>query len=158
MAFVYRRSRAGGQGDEAREKQGRAKLTDFPWALILISAVPVCLLACYLTFIAPVRLRGLAGADVPFPAATEFLADVSRWCEGHPFEAWLIALGLLAGGFVLPVPTGKYYIALTIAAALTLGYSYYSLSAPVDRLLKGVQDSRLPERSSTDRLRPQPRR
>src|SRR5262245_29511732 len=138
MAIVYGRSRSG-QDDGAPEKRSTAKLTDFPWMLLLIAAVPVGILWCYLTYLAPPRLPGLAGAQVSIQAATQFFVDVSRWCDKYPIEATLIALGFLVGGFILPVSPGKYYLVLTIVATLTLGFSYYCLSVPVDRLLEGIQ-------------------
>jgi len=126
---------------EPQRKRRPTKLTAFPWALVAMAAAPVGLLAYYSTVVAPPKVEVMAGLNVPFPVATEFLVAACRWCGENPAQVALIALGLLAGGIVLPVPAGRYYIALTVTAALALGFTYWSISAPVERLLKQVQEN-----------------
>jgi len=106
----------------------------------------------YMTLVAPSLVDSLEGVEVPFPAATAFLAEACRWCGKNPYTAALIALGAVAGGVLPLIPSRHYYIALTVVASLALGFTYYSISAPVDRLMKQVKDNLPEERKIPDFL------
>lgn len=130
------------QGDDAEERRKRPVLSNLlPWPLVLMAAVPVLLAVYYLTMVGPREAHLLAAVDVPLPGATKFLGDVCVWCGKNPIKVVLMGIGLLMGGLLSSLLAARYYIFLTILVSLGLGFTYYAVSAPVDRLIKAVKES-----------------
>ena len=122
-----------------------------PWARVALAAAPVALAVYYLTQVAPTEVPTLNTLDTPFPAVTQRLAEVSLWCAARPWSTAFIGLGLLVLGAILPIDRDRYYTRLAIVVGLLLGFTYYSISAPIERLLEGVRQT-LPE----ERMLPDP--
>ncbi len=80
---------------------------------------------------------------MPYPAATRFLEEVCSWCGEHRWEVALIGVGLLASGlaFRFLIAAERYYVVLAALVSLTLGFTYLSISAPIDRLINAVEES-----------------
>jgi hypothetical protein len=140
------RKRAARSGPPAPEVTAKrfSRLRSLPWRPLGLAAAPLALLATYLAVVAPAKVAGLEGVEVPYPEATDLLVELSLWCHGHPVELVIICLGILVPGMVLTRLARRYYTVLAIAATLTLGFGWYTISAPVDRLLQDVKDS-IPE-------------
>ena len=123
----------------ARSKGNR--FTHFPWGAFVVAAIPVALATFYLTRVAPDLVPLPEGIKVPFPELTAALETACAWCGENQGTAWGIAGGLLAAGCLFRVTIARYYVALAIVAALGLGLTWYSISAPVDRVIKSVEDN-----------------
>jgi len=130
------------QGDDEQERKKKSTFSNLlPWPLVLMAAVPVALAVYYLTMVGPTEARVLSAADVPLPAATKFLGDMCDWCGKNRIKVVLMGAGLLMGGLLSSLLAARYYIWLTVLVSLGLGFTYYSVSAPVDRLIKAVKES-----------------
>jgi len=116
----------------------RAGLRWKPFASALIA---VGLLVFYLTRVAPSLIPVPPGIRVPCPQATAVLEDVCAWCGDHQGYVVLMAAGLLAAGFLRPLSAARYFVYVAIFSSLALTFTYFSISAPIDRLLKAVQDN-----------------
>ena len=104
-----------------------------------ISAIPIGILAVYTTLITPDLIPLPRSLNVPFPAATRFLESVCKWCGEHPWHVLGIGAALLLPGILFRFMARRYYIWLTIIMTLTLGFTYISISAPIDRLFNEVE-------------------
>jgi hypothetical protein len=125
------------------------RFTRYPWGHLAMAAVPVGLGAWYMAGVAPALVPLPAGMKVPYPLLTGALEEAAAWSGGHP--AWVagIGVGLLAAGTLFRVSAARYYAALAIVVSAALGIAWYSISAPVDRLIHSVEeeiprDSRVP--------------
>ena len=140
------------EGPAAGRPGGGLSFVDFPWARLLLAAVPLAVVAYYLTDVAPGQLPLPDGVKAPFPALTEALEEFCPWCGENAGMVWGAAAALLGAGFLLQVVrvnVGMYYLGLALAATLAFALGWYSISAPVDRLLKSVED-RLPRGAPKD--------
>lgn len=122
-----------------------------PFAFALIA---LGLLIYYLTRVAPSLVPVPPGTKVPYPRATEVLEYVVDWCESHQGSVLWIGAGLLAAGFLRPLSAARYFVYVAVLSSLVLIFAYLSISAPVDRLFKAVQDNlpkdrRIPSYSET---------
>ncbi len=132
-----------------REKKKRAQKkpqrrgSSLRWKFILLAALPIALSVYYLAWVAPTLVPLPPGVKVSYPAATRFLEEVCSWCGEHRWEVALIGLGLLASGFAFRflIAAERYYIALAALVSVALGFTYLSISAPIDRLIKAVEES-----------------
>jgi hypothetical protein len=124
-----------------KKKKPESRFTNFPWKLLLAAAAPLILLACYLTMVAPDLVPIPEGVKVPFPALTDLLEQVCAWSGKNAGTVWGFAGGLLAAGCLFKVSIGRYYVLLLLVASLCLGVTWYSISAPIDRLMNSVEDN-----------------
>lgn len=113
------------------------------WGLLILSALVTALLVYYLTRVAPSLVPVPEGVTVPFPAATRWLEQVCVWCGQHPDRVTLAALALLILGAIFR--NGSYNVWLLSLVSLALAFSYFSISAPIDRFLYKIENT-LPER------------
>jgi hypothetical protein len=122
-------------------KRDESRFTHFPWGFLLAAAVPVGLAAYYLTQVAPGLVPLPEGAKVPFPDLTATLEVIIGWSGQNP--EWVFGIGgaLLAAGCLFRVAIARYYAVLAVAASVALGLTWYSISAPVDRLIRSVEDN-----------------
>lgn len=104
-----------------------------------ISAVPIGILAVYTTLIAPDLIPLPRSLNVPFPTATRFLESACKWCGENPWHVLGIGAALLLPGILFRFMARRYYLWLTIIMTLTLGFTYISISAPIDRLFNEVE-------------------
>jgi hypothetical protein len=81
------------------------------------------------------------GMKLPFPALTQALEPVCQWCGKNP--EWVFGIGtvLLFPGLMMKINYSRYYMTLALAVTMTLGLTWYLISAPVDRLIKNVEDN-----------------
>lgn len=118
---------------------------------LLVAGIPIALAAYYLTRVAPALVPLPEGIELPFPAATRVLERTIAWCGKNPERVLAIAGGFLGAGALLRFRFQRYYLMLGLITALSLAFTYYSISAPVDRLLKNVKDN-IPQREVPDYL------
>ena len=113
------------------------------WRPLLIAAIPVALSAYYLSWVAPDLLPAPPDVRVPFPWASEFLQKVCSWCGRNRLEVVLMGTGLLAPGILcrMAARRERYCLRLAIVCSLALGFAYFNVSAPVDRLDKAVDEA-----------------
>lgn len=104
-----------------------------------ISAIPIAILVLYLTVIAPGLVPVPRSVKVPFPAATRFLEQVVDLCAHNPWHVLGIGASLLLPGILFRFMDNRYYVWLAVVMTLTLGFVYISISAPIDRLMHGVE-------------------
>jgi hypothetical protein len=130
-----------------------SRFSAFPLRRFALALVPAALLAWYLGWLAPDLVPVPPGVKVVYPALTHILEEVAPWCGKHQVETVAIACGVLALGLLSRFSMGRCYTVLAVALWLALGLSYYSLSAPVDRLLKAVEDQ-LPKDQRVPSSRP----
>lgn len=114
----------------------------FPWKLVLLAAAPLGLSWYYLTMVAPAEVPVPEGVQVPLPDVVPYLEAMVLWCAAHPLPVACMGLALLAAGPFFN--TTRYYIILAVVASLFLGFTYLNVSAPIERLLRSVQE-KLPE-------------
>ncbi len=126
-----------------------------PWKLVAFAAIPVALSVYYLGWVAPDAIPVPEGVRVPFPALTKWLERVVGWCSRNRLDVVLIGGGVLLGGVLLRFlhVEERYYVWVSILAGAMLLVTYFSVSAPIDRLLKSVeddiQDNRVPSHNRT---------
>ncbi len=136
------------------QTRDRKKKTSFrravPWGRLLGAAAVLALTVYYLTQTAPTLVPLPEGVNVPFPAATEALEKACAWC-GENFKAVAGVAGflLLFGLFC----DKSYYTTLIVIACLGLGFTYISISAPIDRLLHSVDGTLNQEREFPDYMK-----
>ncbi len=125
------------------QKKSQRRGPSLPWKFILLAALPISLSVYYLAWVAPTLVPVPPGVNVPYPAATRFLEEVCSWCGRHRWEVALIGLGLLASGFAfrLLIAAERYYVVLAALVSLALGFTYLSISAPIDRLINAVEEA-----------------
>jgi hypothetical protein len=122
----------------------------YPWKLVLLAAAPVGLSWLYLTNVAPAEVPVPQHVKVPFPAVLPYLEGMILWCAEHPFPVACIGLALLAAGPFFN--TTRYYIGLAIVVSLSLGFTYLNVSAPIERLLRAVEEKMPEDRQLPDYL------
>jgi hypothetical protein len=141
---------------QKKQKSKSAGLSGiFPWKLVLLAAAPLGLSWYYLTMAAPAEVPVPDGVDVPFPAVLPYLEDMVLWCAAHPIPVACMALALLAVGPFFN--TTRYYIGLAVVVSLFLGFTYLNVSAPIERLLRSVEE-KLPEDRKLPDYLPAPRK
>ncbi len=129
------------EGSSAR-KPARAGLRyQVPWGYLLLAGIPLSLSAYYLTQVAPDLVPIPQGVKVPFPILNQVLEPVCVWSGENP--QWILGIGglLLLAGLLFRVSISRYYVTLAVTTTLALGLTWYSISAPVDRLIKNVEDN-----------------
>ena len=116
------------------------RFVHFPWKRLLVAAVPTALAACYMAEVAPGLVPLPAGTNPPFPVLTSFLEKACGWCGEN--RGWVYGIGaaLLAAGCAFRIAIGRYYAFLAIAMTLALALLWYSISAPIERLIRSVED------------------
>ena len=112
---------------------------------LALPLVPLALAVWYLGWEAPELVPLPEGAKVPFPAAVGFLETVCEWCGGHHSGLLWIAGGLLVAGFVVRFFLPRYFLILAVVTSLFAGFTWYTISAPVERLINNVEEN-LPKR------------
>ena len=113
----------------------------FPWKCILLAAIPVGLAAYYLTQVAPGIVPLPPDMVVPFPALTDAMEGICAACGRNPETVYAVAAGLLLAGCFIRYADVRYYVMLAVVVSLGLALTWYSISAPMDRLLKSVEDN-----------------
>jgi len=132
------------------------RIARYPWVHVLLAALPLALAAWYLTAVAPGLIPLPPGIDVPFPRVTGALCEACTWCgENQPY-VWGGAGALLLAGVLFRLSRIRYYAVLALVSSLALGFTWYSISAPVDRLIRSVEaqlpkDERVPPAPSSQR-------
>jgi hypothetical protein len=106
--------------------------------------------------VAPAEVPVPAGVKVPFPAVVPHLEAMVLWCAEHPLPVACIALAMLAAGPFFN--TTRYYIILAVVASLSLGFTYLSISAPIERLIRAVEEKIPEDRQLPDYLPPAKKR
>ena len=114
------------------------------WGCFLVAAGVTSLLAYYLAWVAPALVPVPPGVKVPYPAATRFLEGVCAWCGQHELVVASIGAALLVPGILSRWSGPRYHMWLAVLLGCALGFSYLSISAPLDRLVERVK-SALPE-------------
>jgi hypothetical protein len=112
---------------------------------VVACAASLILAVYYLAWVAPGLVPLPPGTKVAFPLATRVLEALCEWCGRSRMEVVGIAAGLLGAGFLLRLFFRNYFYTLAIGVALLLGFTWYSISAPVDRLIHSVEEN-LPKR------------
>ena len=127
------------------QKKPQRRGPSLPWRFILLAALPIALSVYYIAWVAPTLVPVPPGVSVPYPAATRFLEEVCSWCGEHRWEVALIGLGLLASGFAFRflITAERYYVVLAALVSIALGFTYLSISAPIDRLIKAVEGAEI---------------
>jgi hypothetical protein len=128
-------------GAPARKPSRRGRLAHVPAGYLAVAAIPLGLLAYYLTSVAPDLFPFPEGMKVPFPALSGALEPVCEWCGKNPEWVYGLAAALVLAGFLFPVFYPRYYTGLAVTTAICLGLCWYLISAPVDRLIKNVEDN-----------------
>jgi hypothetical protein len=151
MAAVANRTRK----DEETDRAGRKRV---PLSLpgkgrLSLVLAPVALAWYYLTQVAPALVPISPDLKVPFPAVMPYLEAAATWSGAHPGWAAAIAAALLLPGLLLPLALPRYFLWLGICVSLCLGFTYYSLSAPVENLIDSVEEN-VPRRELPDYLSP----
>ena len=134
-----------GEKQEERKGQGQARVGDavravLPRKSLIVTSIPLGLLVLYLTVIGPSNLPLPANLEPSFPAATRVLSDVCVWCAANWLWVVVGAVALLFGNVLVRLQPSRYYGWLTIVSALALCFTYYSVSAPIERLFKAVKE------------------
>jgi len=142
------------ESDNAERPKNATRFTFFPWRRLGIASVPVALLTFYLTQVGPGLVPVPPGVKMAFPPLTHFLEDVSTWCGDNALIVVGVAAILLMAGVLFKISSGRYYLHLTVIASILLVVTYYSISAPIDRLLKAVEDEIPKDRRVPDYQRP----
>jgi hypothetical protein len=114
------------------------------WGFFLIAAGVTSLLAYYLAWVAPALVPVPPEVKVPYPAATRLLEGVCVWCGAHRIVVASIGAALLVPGFFTRWMGPPYHLKLSILLGCALGFSYISISAPLDRMVEAVK-SALPD-------------
>lgn len=121
------------------------------WGLLLIATGVTSLLVYYLAWVGPTLVPVPAGLKVPYPEATRFLESVCIWCGTHRIVVALIGAALLVPGLTPWFGPG-YHLWLSILLGCALGFTYISISAPLDRMVEQVKSSLPDERVVPDFL------
>jgi hypothetical protein len=132
------------EGDEEKKKKKKGALVPSRWELLAI-VVPLGFAVYYLGWVAPDLVPLPAGAKVPYPEATHLIEEVCAWCGANQSMLLVMAGGLIGTGMLLRLVVPNYFYLLSIVVTLFVGFAWYSISAPVDRLIHNVEDS-IPKR------------
>jgi hypothetical protein len=133
------------QGEEKKGKKKTA-VPPFPSPLELLFAVPPLALAVwYLGWVAPDLVPLPEGTKVPFPAATGFLEQFCDWCGANQSLLVAFAVVVFMTGLFIRFFVPRYFYFLSIVLFLFVGFVWYSISAPVDRLIHDVEEN-IPKR------------
>lgn len=128
---------------EEDPKPRRARAVIVAWKHFIWAAAFIGLSFVYLTQVAPGAVPLPEDVKVPFPAATKVLEGVCAWCGENATTVAILGLVLLVPGLFPRFTASKerYYTRLAILVALALGFTYISISAPIDRLIHAVEKS-----------------
>jgi len=134
-------------------QKNATRFTFYPWKRAFIAAIPIAFSIYYLAWVAPSLIPVPAGVKVAFPALTHLFEGVCAWCGTHRAEVIGIGAALLLAGALFRFSASKYYLALAVVVTLGLAVTYYSISAPIDRLMRAVEsnlpkDNRIPDAKS----------
>ena len=127
-----------------------------PWKPLLFAGIPAALAWYYIVVAAPREIPVPPGLKVPFPELLPYLENIVVWCSEHDWITGGIAVGLVANTFFANRPT-RCAIIQGILVLLFTGFMYISISAPVERLMRAVQQNLPEDRQLPDYL-PPPRR
>ena len=131
---------------EERKKKRKKTIPPFPTPLeFLVSVGTLGLGVWYMGWVASGQVPVPPGTKVPFPQATAFLEAVCTWCGENQSLVVAAAVGLFVTGLFLRFLIPKYFYAMAIAVGLFTGFTWYSISAPVDRLIHNVEEN-IPKR------------
>lgn len=125
----------------APKKRTRAPL--IPWKPFVYTGIPAAIAWYYLAIAAPKQIPVPAGLEVPFPEVIPHLEILCAWCGEHFGIAGGIAGGLVLLTLLAPNPQRCAFWLGVVILSFT-GFAYFSISAPVERLLRAVED-KLPE-------------
>jgi hypothetical protein len=114
------------------------------FGLFLIASGVTGLLVYYLAWEAPWLVPVPPGVKVPYPEATRFLEKVAIWCGEHRVSTALLGAMLVLPGLLSRWSGPRYHLWCAILVSCALGFSYLSISAPLDRLVQQVK-SNLPD-------------
>jgi len=142
--------------EEKESKKSKARRLHVPWKPIVFAGIPVALAWYYLVVAAPRDIPVPPGLTVPFPELTPYLENMVVWCSEHAWITGGLALGLVASTLLANNPT-RCAIIQGILVLLLTGFAYVSISAPVERLMRAVQQNLPEDRQLPDYL-PPPRR
>ena len=112
---------------------------------VAVALFPMALAVWYFGWEASDCASRMAALDVAFPALTELLVALCLWCGAHHGALFWIAGGLLAVGFVARLFVRRYFLILGVAASILVGFTWYTIAAPVERLINNVEQN-LPKR------------
>jgi hypothetical protein len=149
-------SRSGLAPAPPRSPEGEKKRTrrfDFPWKPLLIAGIPAVLAWYYLVVAAPPELPVPPGLKVPFPELLPYLENVVVWCSERSLLTAGIALALVGSTFLTSNST-RSAIALGVLLLIGTGFFYVSIHAPVERLLRSVEQNLPEERKLPEYLPP----
>ena len=132
-------------------KKRKKKRPPISWGHFFLAALTLGLGVYYMCFVAPTLVPVPVGMSVPFPAATKFLEPICTWCGQNQQMILAVAGALLVPGLLFRVWGRGYYAWLILIVGLSVGFTYLSISAPIDRLLHSVENN-LPERQIPDYL------
>ena len=144
------------KSDEETRKSQRRQRSWIPWLPwlprnhFLFALGAVGLTVYYLLWVTPELVPVPPGVKVPFPAATQFLEGVCQWCTSHRLGVILMATGVLGFGLFLRISARRYYFWVGVLTTVCLSFTYLSISAPIDRLLRSVEEALPPERQFPD--------
>src|SRR5262245_48727908 len=145
IELAPRRERPDQEAEETKKKRKKT-IPPFPTALeFLVSVGTLGVGVWYLGWVAPGQVPVPPGTKVPFPQATAFLEGLCGWCGDNQSLVVAAAVCLFVTGLFLRFLIPKYFYAMAIVLGLFTGFTWYSISAPVDRLIKDVEDN-IPQR------------
>jgi len=129
-----------------KKKKQKTAIPPFPKPLELLCALaPLALAVWYLGWVAPDLVPLPPGAKVPFPPATAFLEELCSWSGEN--QSLLVAIGAIvfATGLFFRFIFNRYFYCLAFVLLLFTGFVWYSISAPVERLIHNVEEN-IPQR------------
>jgi hypothetical protein len=139
--------------EERDKKRTRKPWLHLAWKPILFSGIPAAIAWYYLVVAAPQELPVPPGLKVPFPDLIPYLENIVAWCSEHTWMSTGIAIGLVASTFLASNPT-RYAVAQGILILLITGFFYLSIHAPVERLMRAVEQNLPEDRKLPDYLPP----
>ena len=139
--------------EEKESKKSKARRFHVPWKPIVFAGIPAALAWYYLVVAAPREIPVPPGLNVPFPDLVPYLENIVTWCTEHSWMSGAIAIGLVASSFLASNPT-RYAIAQGILVLLVTGFFYLSIHAPVERLMRAVEQNLPEDRQLPDYLPP----
>lgn len=136
----------------SRPRRSPLELLGGRWGLCLLAAAVTALSVYYLAWVAPSLVPVPPGVSVPYPEATRLLEKACAWCGERRVAVALIGAAVVLAGLVLPGRGLRYHLWLAIVLSCALGFTYLSISAPLDRLVDRVKASLPEERPLPDFL------
>ena len=138
---------------EEETKKKKTRRLYVAWKPILFAGIPLAIAWYYLVVAAPRELPVPPGLKVPFPGILPYLENIVAWCSEHSWMSTGIAIGLVASTFLASNPT-RYAVAQGILVLLVTGFFYLSIHAPVERLMRAVEQNLPEDRQLPDYLPP----